>query len=115
MDFVRRWSEKTEIGVGRFIHWLGVTASKFYDWRQRYGCLEVGGQNGMGGQTVSRVVYLNNGRWLDQGGFGGALAQQDGGGVDRWQDVCTKGIFHPKLVAGTDVTEKVNQALKDAK
>jgi len=37
MDFVRRWSEKTEIGVGRFIHWLGVTASKFYDWRQRYG------------------------------------------------------------------------------
>jgi hypothetical protein len=22
MDFVRRWSEKTEIGVRRFIHWL---------------------------------------------------------------------------------------------
>ena len=37
VDFVRRWSEKTEIGVGRFIAWLGVTASKFYDWRQRYG------------------------------------------------------------------------------
>jgi len=30
-DFVRRWSEKTEIAVARFIHWLGVTASKFYD------------------------------------------------------------------------------------
>jgi hypothetical protein len=39
VDFVRRWWEKTEIGVGRFIHWLGVTASKFYDWRQRHGCL----------------------------------------------------------------------------
>jgi hypothetical protein len=38
-DFVRRWSEKTQIGVGRFIHWLGVNASKFYDWRQRYGCV----------------------------------------------------------------------------
>jgi hypothetical protein len=37
VDFVRRWSEKAEIGVGRFIPWLGVTASKFYDWRQRYG------------------------------------------------------------------------------
>jgi putative transposase len=37
VDFVRRWSEKTEISVGRFIAWLGVTASKFYDWRQRYG------------------------------------------------------------------------------
>jgi hypothetical protein len=39
VDFVRRWSERTEISVGRFIHWLGVTASKFYDWRQRYGCV----------------------------------------------------------------------------
>jgi hypothetical protein len=37
VDFVRRWSEKTEIGAGRFIPWLGVTASKFYDWRERYG------------------------------------------------------------------------------
>ena len=37
VDFVRRWSEKTEIGAGRFIGWLGITASKFYDWRERYG------------------------------------------------------------------------------
>ena len=37
MDFVRRWSEKTEIGVGRFPQWLGIGASKFYDWCQRYG------------------------------------------------------------------------------
>ena len=37
MDFVRRWSEKTEIGAGRFIEWLGMRASKFYDWRERYG------------------------------------------------------------------------------
>ena len=37
MDFVRRWSEKTEISAGRFIEWLGITASKFYSWRERYG------------------------------------------------------------------------------
>jgi len=37
VDFVRGWSEKTEIGVGRFPQWLGIRASKFYDWRQRYG------------------------------------------------------------------------------
>jgi putative transposase len=37
VDFVRCWSEKTEIGTGRFIGWLGVTASKFYAWRERYG------------------------------------------------------------------------------
>jgi len=37
VDFVRRWSEASEIGAGRFVGWLGVTASKFYDWRERYG------------------------------------------------------------------------------
>jgi len=37
VDFVRRWSDKTEIGAGRFIEWLDITASKFYDWRERYG------------------------------------------------------------------------------
>src|SRR5256884_9647196 len=25
--------------IDRFISWLGVTVSKFYDWRQRYGCV----------------------------------------------------------------------------
>ena len=37
VDFVRRWSEKTGIGAGRFIEWLRIRASKFYDWRERYG------------------------------------------------------------------------------
>ena len=36
-DFVNRWSEATEIAVRRFIVWLGVTRSKFYNWRARYG------------------------------------------------------------------------------
>ena len=39
VDFVRRWSEKSEIGVGRYVAWLGIRGSKFYDWRQRYGCV----------------------------------------------------------------------------
>jgi len=29
VDFVRRWPVKTEIGAGRFIVWLDITASKF--------------------------------------------------------------------------------------
>lgn len=37
VDFVRCWSDKTEIGTGRFVEWLGVGSSKFYNWRQRYG------------------------------------------------------------------------------
>ena len=34
---MQRWSEATEIGAARFIRWLDVGVSKFYQWRQRYG------------------------------------------------------------------------------
>jgi len=37
MDFVRRWEEKAELPVSRFIGWLGIGSSKFYRWRERYG------------------------------------------------------------------------------
>jgi hypothetical protein len=37
LDLVRRWSKASEISAGRFIAWLGVTASKFVSWRERYG------------------------------------------------------------------------------
>ena len=37
VDLVRRWSEASEIGAGRFVGWLGVAASKFYDWLHRCG------------------------------------------------------------------------------
>ena len=37
IDFVRRWSERTEIAAQRFIRWLGVASSKYYDWGARYG------------------------------------------------------------------------------
>ena len=37
VDYVAHWSERTEIPVQRFVAWLGVAASKFYDWRARYG------------------------------------------------------------------------------
>lgn len=37
IDFVSRWSDKTELAATRFIVWLGISSSKFYDWRRRYG------------------------------------------------------------------------------
>lgn len=37
IDFVQRWSERTEIGATHFIGWLGIAVSKFYHWRGRYG------------------------------------------------------------------------------
>jgi putative transposase len=37
VDYVRRWNQRTEIPAGRFVGWLGITPSKFHDWRRRYG------------------------------------------------------------------------------
>ena len=37
VDYVRQWSEKTELAVGRFIEWLGITESKYHTWQHRYG------------------------------------------------------------------------------
>ena len=34
---MNRWSKKTEIVLGQFIPWLGISASKYYDWSHRYG------------------------------------------------------------------------------
>jgi putative transposase len=37
VDYVRRWNERAEIAVGTLVLWLGITLSKFHDWRRRYG------------------------------------------------------------------------------
>ena len=34
---MRRWNERTEIAVYTLVLWLGITLSKFHDWRRRYG------------------------------------------------------------------------------
>jgi putative transposase len=37
VDFVRGWSERTEIAAKRIVGWIGVGASKYHDWQGRYG------------------------------------------------------------------------------
>ena len=37
MDFIRYWSSRAEIPLKLMIGWLGIAASKFYDWKRRYG------------------------------------------------------------------------------
>ncbi len=37
VDFVRAWSDKTDLPACRFQRWLGIGASKFHDWKQRFG------------------------------------------------------------------------------
>jgi hypothetical protein len=37
VDFVALWSSQTELPALRFIRWLGIHASKFFDWKTQYG------------------------------------------------------------------------------
>jgi transposase InsO family protein len=37
VDFIRSWSEKTEIPAACFLAWICLAASKFHDWGRRYG------------------------------------------------------------------------------
>ena len=37
VDYVRYWSDKTEIAVADMVNNIGITRSKFYDWQLRYG------------------------------------------------------------------------------
>ena len=37
MDFVRDWSERTEIRATRMVTWIGIASSKYHDWQGRYG------------------------------------------------------------------------------
>jgi len=37
IDFVNYWTRKTDIFAAVFIAWVGITPSKFYDWKRRYG------------------------------------------------------------------------------
>lgn len=37
VDFVHYWSFGTELSTTKFISWLNISGSKFYNWRTRYG------------------------------------------------------------------------------
>lgn len=37
MDFIARWSERTGIAAFRFVGWIGISQSKYFHWKKRYG------------------------------------------------------------------------------
>ena len=37
MDYVRYWADRSEVGKGQIVKWIGLSSSKFYDWQRRYG------------------------------------------------------------------------------
>jgi transposase InsO family protein len=45
VDYVAKWSSRTELPATRLVRWMGLGMSKFYDWRKRYG--KVNEHNGL--------------------------------------------------------------------
>jgi putative transposase len=37
VDYVGKWSQRTELAAKQLVRWLGIGMSKFYDWRKRHG------------------------------------------------------------------------------
>jgi putative transposase len=37
IDFIQRWAPRAEIRPLQFVAWIGLSRSKYYDWKQRYG------------------------------------------------------------------------------
>ena len=37
IDFIATWSAETELPAQRFLRWLRLGPSKYFDWKQRYG------------------------------------------------------------------------------
>jgi transposase InsO family protein len=37
IDYVNRWTKRTELPAKRLLRWLGLGTSKFHDWKKRYG------------------------------------------------------------------------------
>lgn len=37
VDYIHRWTERTELPAKRLLGWLDLSEGKFYDWKNRYG------------------------------------------------------------------------------
>jgi len=37
IDYVQRWSDRTELPAKQIVAWIGIAEQKFYDWKKRYG------------------------------------------------------------------------------
>ena len=37
IDYVRYWSDRTQLPANRLVRWIGIGRSKYYHWRNRYG------------------------------------------------------------------------------
>jgi transposase InsO family protein len=43
IDFVNYWSRRAELPAKRLVNWIGISPSKYFEWRERYG--QINGHN----------------------------------------------------------------------
>jgi putative transposase len=64
VDFVQYWSGRAEIAASRLVSWVGISGSKYYQWRQRYG------------QANGHNAAVPRGSWLTEAEQAAILAYQ---------------------------------------
>jgi transposase InsO family protein len=37
VDYIRHWTDRTETAAAQVVQWIGIAASKYHDWKSRYG------------------------------------------------------------------------------
>lgn len=37
VDYVRYWTDKTDVKASKMISWIGISRGKYYNWKSRYG------------------------------------------------------------------------------
>jgi len=36
LDYIQYWQKRTDLGIANFIIWLGISSSKYSEWKKRY-------------------------------------------------------------------------------
>lgn len=71
VDFAELWMVKTEIALKRLVGWIGVSRSKYYEWKERYG--KVNEHNG----RIPRDFWLES--WEEEAIIGYAAVHREEG------------------------------------
>ena len=54
MDYVRTWTDKTELPAKTLVAWIGIDRSKYYQWKDRYG------------KVNEHNAWIPRDHWLDE-------------------------------------------------
>ena len=76
VDYVRYWSDKTEIKAMKMIDWIKITRSKYYDWRDRYG------------KVNEHNAWIPRGFWLTDSEKQAIISYHDDNPLEGYRRLC---------------------------